>query len=367
VPRGPTPEKLPISRHVRRELKLLVRRRRTPHWLAVRARIVLLARDGQSTEGIAATVGWTPRAVRKWKARFRADPVVESLRDHLRPGRPPKIPVVLRCQLVRLACERPDPEVTRFRDVWTQATLAAALEQRTGIRISRSEVGRVLRNEEIRPHVVRQWLHCEDPEFLPKAKTVCDLYLSPPPAAVVLSIDEKPMQVLGRLHPTHVAADGSLRYEFEYVRRGTQVLLAAFDVRTGKVFGRVLPRRTAAALVQFLEAVARRYPTQQVYIVWDNLNIHSDGRDARWTRFNARHGGRFHFVHTPKHASWMNQVEIWFSILQRRIIRHADWKSADHQRFRVEGFIAHWNRHEAHPFRWTWRTTRAQNRRRKAA
>ncbi len=101
-------------------------------------------------------------------------------------------------------------------------------------------------------------------------------------------------------------------------------------------------------------------------MVWDNLNVHYDGKDDRWTRFNARHGGRFHFVYTPKHASWMNQVEIWFSILHRRIIRHGDFGSTDHQKDEVEGFIRHWNKTEAHPFRWTWRTDHVKNRRQAA-
>jgi transposase len=139
------------------------------------------------------------------------------------------------------------------------------------------------------------------------------------------------------------------------------VLLAAFDIATGKVLGHVLPRRTAPDLVDFMEDLARRYPTQQVYVVWDNLNVHYDGKDDRWTRFNARHGGRFHFVYTPKHASWMNQVEIWFSILHRRIIRYADFGSTDHQKSEVEAFIRHWNKSEAHPFRWTWRSGHVKN------
>lgn len=83
-------------------------------------------------------------------------------------------------------------------------------------------------------------------------------------------------------------------------------------------------------------------------------------------RFNARHRGRFHFVYTPKHASWMNQVEIWFSILHRRILRHGDFGSTEHQRNEVEGFIRHWNKNEAHPFRWTWRTDHVKNRRQTA-
>jgi len=88
--------------------------------------------------------------------------------------------------------------------------------------------------------------------------------------------------------------------------------------------------------------------------VWDNLNIHHDGKDQRWTRFNLRHGGRFQFVHTPLHASWVNQVEVWFSILQRRVLRHGSFDSPAMLRDRVLGFVRYWNRYEAHPFRWTF-------------
>jgi transposase len=264
---------------------------------------------------------------------------------------------------VRLACERIDEEKAPFRDVWTYASLGRALRAQTGYDLSVSEIGRILRFADLRPHRVKQWLHCPDPDFAAKAKIVCDLYLAPPKGAVVLSIDEKPLQALERLHPTHTnPVDGSLRYEFEYKRHGTQALLAAFDTRSGKVAGAVVPKRSAAALVSFMERVAMLYPTQQVYVVWDNLNIHYDGKDARWSAFNRRHGHRFHFRYTPIHASWMNQVEIWFSILQRRILRHASFPSLTEQRQRILAFVRHWNRHERHPFRWTWRSDRPQNR-----
>ena len=200
------------------------------------------------------------------------------------------------------------------------------------------------------------WLKSSDPEFKKKAKRICGLYISPPDGAVVVCVDEKPLQVLERVQETHTAADGSVRSEFEYKRHGTQSLLAAFDIRTGRVFGAVVKKRNAKRLVSFMNALARRYPKGDVYVVWDNLNTHYDGRDLRWTKFNERAGGRFHFVYTPKHASWLNQVEIWFSILQRRILRYGDFETQAAQKDRVDGFIRHWNRFERHPFRWTWRS-----------
>jgi transposase len=366
MPPGPVATVLKIPRRERRRLKLLARRHRTPQAVAQRARMLLLVHQGIGTTEIAWRLGCSSRNVRKWKARFSHAPRAETLEDQERSGRPARIPIVIRCKLVQLACERPEGQKSPvpFRDIWTYGSLADALETETGHRISVSEVGRILRFEKLRPHRIRQWLKSSDPQFLPKAKRICNLYLRVPKNAVVVCVDEKPMQVLERKHPTHVdPRDGSIRYEYEYKRHGTQCLLAAFNVKTGRVFGRVVRRRTAKALVSFMNALARRYPDKTVYVVWDNLNIHYDGKDNRWTRFNERHGSRFRFVYTPKHASWMNQVEIWFSILDRRILKHGDFANPLEQAQRVEGFVRHWNRWERHPFRWKWRTEKLRKRR----
>jgi len=183
---------------------------------------------------------------------------------------------------------------------------------------------------------------------------VCRLYLHPPRDAVVVSIDEKPLQVLERRDANHIGRDGCTRREFEYVRHGMRCLLAAFDIRTGRVIARVVKRRTARAVESFLGRVARAFPRQKIYVIWDNLNIHLDGKERRWARFNAAHGRRFRFVHTPLHASWVNQIEIWFSILQRRVIRHGDFASVTDLVREVLAFVRYWNLFEAHPFRWTF-------------
>jgi transposase len=111
-----------------------------------------------------------------------------------------------------------------------------------------------------------------------------------------------------------------------------------------------------------MEALATRYPTGDVYVVWDNLNIHGDGPSRRWSAFNARHGDRFHFVHTPLHASWVNQIEIWFSILQRRVIRRGSFRSGEELKWRILGFIGRHNRVDAKPFKWKFRGTSLRRR-----
>jgi transposase len=215
---------------------------------------------------------------------------------------------------------------------------------------------RILQGAEIKPHRLRPWLHSPDPNFREKVTRICDLYLNPPENAVVLCIDEKPVQALGRRFPTKAARKGQAgREDYEYVRHGTFKVLAAFDVATGTVYAECRPTRTAEDLIAFMENLAARTQDLDVYVIWDNLNIHCDGPDLRWTEFNRRHDGRFHFVYTPLHASWVNQVEIFFSILGKRVLRHASFENRDEAMHVVDRFIEHWNHQEAHPFLWTFK------------
>jgi hypothetical protein len=239
-----------------------------------------------------------------------------------------------------------------FSAAWTQRALQAELLLQTGETMSLSEIRRTLWCGGLRPHRVRIWVHSPDPDFHAKVKVICDLYLNPPSGAVVLSVDEKTgMQARSDLYPMHVSEQGEMRREFEYVRNGTHTLIASFDIRTGEVFGGCW-RRTAKGVDRFLEALAKKYPTGDVYIVWDNLNVH---KGPEIEAFNARHGGRFRFVHTPLHASWMNQIEVWFSILQRRVLKHGSFASRTDLEAAVMGFIRHWNTVERRPFRWRFR------------
>lgn len=287
------------------------------------------------------------------------------LDDAPRSGRPPRIPIMAHHELVKLACRRLDEHKKPFRQVWTLRTLGAALRRETGIEMSKSEVARVLEGAALRPHRVRMWLHSPDPDFRSKVRRICEIYTSPPADAAIVCVDEKPgMQALEHRHPMRTAEPQRYgRKEFEYRRRGTVTLIASFDARSGQVFGQCR-RRTAQGLVAFMDELAKRYPSGPVYVVWDNLNTH---HGDRWQKFNERHGGRFRFVHTPLHASWVNQIEIWFSILARRVLKHASFTSTSDLRRRVLGFITHWNRAEAHPFRWCFRGRWKRDERRRVA
>lgn len=351
---GPRATRIRLSPTVRLQLVSLSRSATAAHRLVERAKIILLAASGLSNARIATVAGCTEKTARKWRERFSCDPTKRALKDGERSGRPATVTVATRCELVKLACARPDDKRAAFRDVWTLPTLRDALEDQCGVRLSVSEVGRILRSEGLRPHRLKMWLHSPDPDFRARVERICGLYTRIPAGAALVCIDEKTgMQALGRKYPTKRPKPGVPgRFEFEYIRNGTQALTAAFDVRTGQVFGHCRDRRTADDLNAFMEALALRYPKGDVYVVWDNLNTHCGDK---WLEFSHRHGGRFHFVYTPKHASWVNQIEIWFGILHRRLLKHGEFASVTELRSRVEGFIDHWNRLEAHPFRWTFR------------
>lgn len=321
----------------------------------MRAKIVLLAAAGRSTAAIARRLDCSEATVRKWRERFCQRKRVTTLYDQRRSGRPARIPMWVRLELLKIACNQPDKHKVPFQKLWTLRTIRTALFEATGWMISKSEVRRILVAHDIRPHRVRMWLHSPDHAFREKVKVICELYLAKcSPGDTVVCIDEKTgMQALEHKHPFKPATDGgAARREFEYIRHGTRTLFAAFNPHTGEVFGQCSVRRKADDLLRFMNALAKHYPTGTVTIIWDNLNIH---HGKRWDEFNRRHGGRFRFVYTPLHASWVNQVEIWFGLLHRRVLKHNSFRTAADLVDAVHAYVVYWNDHEAHPFRWKFR------------
>lgn len=356
--RGPPPKPVgPLAPWMMKRLKKLTRGRCIDAAVALRARMVhMLARD-PCVSTIAARLEVDPTTVRLWRDRFLAGGL-KGLWDKDRSGRPRRITDVTRCELIAMACSRPKLYGIPFRRIWTFDALHAAYRaEHPDVEISRTSVLRILNNADLRPHRVQGWMHSQDPEFRAKATHICSLYMNPPRGAVVLCVDEKTgMQALKRKNPTKWAGVGRPgRYEYEYKRNGTCTLFAAFNTQTGHVFAETSKKRKAVDLLRFMRKLAKKYPKGDVHIIWDNLNIHYDGPDKRWTKFNKRQKGRFHFHYTPLHASWVNQVELFFSRLQRRVLRYASFDSVDELGAEVMGYIAHWNQHERKPYRWTFR------------
>jgi transposase len=322
--------------------------------LVARCKFILSFLDGMSVSNIATKFRCSVSCVRKWRDRFLKNPVIHSLNDAERAGRPGVIAAGVKCQIMALACTEPPQDEVFQGNVWTLSALSAAGFKETGVKVSTSEIQRILSNKQIRPHKEKMWLHSPDPEFASKAEEICGLYLNPPEGAAVVCVDEKTgMQAIERKHPTKSAQPGkAVRVEFEYKRHGTQSLISSYDVITGGVYATCGKTRTADDLVEFMEELAGIYDEGDVHIIWDNLNIH---KGDRWNEFNKRHSGRFHFHYTPLHASWLNQIEIFFSILQKRVLKRSSFLSEEELQTQVLKFIDRWNEFEAHPFKWNFR------------
>ena len=321
-----------------------------------RARLVLLAAGGESVASNGRRLGTSRARVNEWLGRFEAHRL-DGLGDLPRAGRPPEITSLERHQVIAAACQAPAtfglPGPRWSHETLGQAVVCAGLVRT----ISPATVGRILREAQIKPYRVKQWCHSDDPAYQEKMRAIVDLYVHLPKGEPVLSIDEKSgIQALSRRRSLVPAGPGRLgRFEFEYKRHGTSCLFACFNVGTGRVLGRCTRQRKRSDFLAFMDRVASVYRQRRVHVVLDNLNTHRDtGQGAFMTDWNRRHGDRFVLHYTPTHGSWLNQIELWFSILVRRILRYGDFPSLADLVAAIEAFIEQWNAAEAHPFRWTY-------------
>lgn len=315
---------------------------------AMRARIVLAAAQGLSNAEIARQLPVAINTVRKWRGRF-ATLGPAGLTDADRAGRPRRYGDLVRVAVVAAATSRvPDGAAA-----WTHTTIAERVAATVFAPVSPAWAGRVLAGLDLKPHKVTGWLTRRDtPQFWERARDICELYRNPPTGAVVLSIDEKTaIAARSRKHPTRPAAPGHLaRQEFEYVRHGTASLVAALDVTTGEVLTEVITRNNAATFTAFLDQLdAAIEPGRDIHVVLDNGSSHT----ARHTRAWLADHPRWHVHWTPPHASWLNQVELVFSALTRRVLRHGDFSSRDDLIDKMNTYMIKRNE-TARPFKWTY-------------
>ena len=269
------------------------------------------------------------------------------------PSFPPEVAV----HLVKMACERPD-EIGRSLSTWFCTDLARQLIRDEIVDgISSETVRRILQHHKLKPWRVHMWLspkHPRDAEFYRRVNEIIDLYTRPlSPHEIVLGVDEKTsLQPRQRLHPTMPAQPGNIpnRVEHEYKRNGALQLFAAFDTRTGKVYGRTYDRKRQNEFIAFLEYLDVEIPASitTIHLVLDNVPTHHGKEVRKWL---SRHP-RFKFHFTPVYCSWMNQVEQWFSILQRKRFRIAEFEDKADLAAKIHQFIREWNE-RAHPFNWS--------------
>jgi len=314
--------------------------------MAKRARIVLLAADGTSNRAIAELVDLHYNQVGLWRARY-GEFGLAGLDDGERSGRPPVYDHDDVLLLVKTVTEPPPDGATR----WTMEALAEAMAGH-GVGISASQVWRICNALDLKPWQVESWMTSHDPDFWERAGDVCGLYLDPPENAVVWSVDEKSgIQAKSRINPTRPAKPGiPVRREFEYRRHGTAVLFAGLDVHHGGVAGWVTDSTRSDNFVDFLADLVDQTPAGlDLHCIVDNLSAHSTPKVTAFLEANPH--VQLHY--TPTHASWLNQVELFFSILERRLLRRGEFESVDQLATRIIDFIKDYNRRAA-PFRWTY-------------
>ena len=359
-----TPDRIELSDTHHRELTALLRAGRTEQRLLVRARIVLRAAQGQSTPAIAAQVGVCQDTVRMWRHRWHVAPGLASLGDAKRSGRPAVFTAVQVAGVKVLACQPPDGcglPLSR----WSCPELAAHAVS-TGIcaSISASTIGRWLREDALKPWQYQSWIFITDPHFATKAQKVLDLYArvwDGKPLTdkdFVISADEKTsIQARCRCHPNLPPGKARMmRVSHDYHRRGAIAYLSAYDVHQATVFGRCEDTTGIAPFTALVEQVMTQEPyasADRVFWVVDNGSSHRG--QAAIDRL-AKQFPNAIMVHTPVHASWLNQVEIYFSIIQRKVLTPNDFTDLAVVEKRLTEFETRYNQ-AARPFKWKFTTT----------
>jgi transposase len=346
----------------RRVLQQRARSGRSEYRERLRAQIVLAAAAGQTNAGIAVRLRICVDTVRKWRKRFTSNGLT-GLQDGGRSGRPRRITDLERAEVTALACTLPAETglpLSRF----SHGELAAEATGRGLVTaVSASSVRRILRSAPIKPWLCRSWIHPRDPGFALKAARVLDLYERRwqgrrlGPDDYVISADEKSqLQALRRCHPGLGPGPGrTRRMEFEYERGGTLAYFAAYDVHQAQVIGQIAAKTGIEPFQKLVAEVMTTQPyasARRVFWVVDNGSSHNGKRSIvrmqkAWPTAT--------LVHLPVHASWLNQVEIYFSILQRKAIKPADFTDLDTLAERILGFQDRYNT-TAEPFKWTWTT-----------
>ena len=378
-----------LNNDERKTLQKLVGKHTEKQAVVVRAKIILFADEGMQHQEIAQALGIRNNTVTTWIARWKVTsdiPAANRLHDLPRPGAPDKFTPEQLCQIIAVACEKPEDH-GRPVTHWTLWELAeVVVEEGIVDSISRSHLGALLKKNDLQPHRSKYWLNAKaDERKEERIADICDIYhtCNDDAGEITISIDEMTgVQALERCSPDlPMGPNKPLAREFEYIRHGTQTLLGGFNVATGVIQGLIRDTRKEEDLVDLIKYLIEQNPGYETYhFVADQLNTHKSASLVEYVadfcgieddlgikgkegilksmpsreEFLCEKNKRIVFHYTPKHASWMNQIEIWFGILMRKVIKRGNFLSKDDLKSKMLNFMDYFNKTMAKPFKWTY-------------
>ena len=336
------PIELEINNEQREELVTMQRSLKLERRYVDRAKVILLSANGDTIDSIMNQVSLSRRAVNKWRQRFKKHGLA-GLKDAPRSGKKPFITPEQKAMVIQKACSKPEGGYTN----WSQSRIAKE------VGISQSKVYQILKEADLKPHKIEYWCgKSTDPEFESKMINIIGLYMDPPENAIVLCIDEKTqIQALDRTQPElPLRAGNAKRQTATYKRNGTVSLIAALAVHTGEVTAKTVQSNNSENFLKFLKSIDRKYRNKKIHVIVDNLSVHKHKDVKEWVA--GKRKITLHF--TPTYSSWLNQVEIWFNILTKDVIKGGIWKSSKQLADQLMEYVKTYNKTRAKPFEWTY-------------
>ncbi len=334
-------EPVTLTLEQRRSLEAMAVGRRVQVRAAERARVVLMAAEGNQDQEIAQALGITRQKAARWRQRFNRQGIQGIQRDAPRSGTKKRLPTEVVREVVRKTTqERPDAATH-----WSTPSLARVMK------ISASSIGRIWKAHGLKPHLVKTFKVSNDPQFAEKLEDIVGLYLSPPEHAIVLSCDEKSqIQALDRTQPGLPIKQGRCgTMTHDYKRNGTTTLFAALNTLDGSVIGTCMQRHRHQEWLKFLRLIDRQTPQgKDLHLIVDNYATHKHPAVRRWLD---RHP-RFHVHFTPTSASWLNMVERFFRDLTYNRLKRDCFASLEQLVTAIDNYLAQHNR-QPKPFIWT--------------
>ena len=333
---------LVLNKEDRSQLEQMLRSKTIESRTKERARIIMLWYEGKNYDQTKAICNIHREAIAKWRMRFHTFGL-EGLQDAPRSGAPKRIKETQKNKVIQLACSKPKGGYSN----WSQQRIG----EQTGM--SQSKVHKILKEHELKPHKVEYWCgKSTDTEFESKMLNIVGLYMKPPENAIVLCVDEKTqIQALDRTQPELPLRSGNpKRLTATYKRNGVVNLIASLAVHHGEVIANTMESNNAENFLSFLKKLSKAYPKKELHIIADNLAVHKHETVKQWVNKNKR----INLHHTPTYSSWLNQVEIWFNILSKDVLKGAVWHSKKQLTDQLMEYIKTYNKERAKPFKWTY-------------